>query len=171
VLALEPKTLQDVQRVLELLAPVLGAHDAPRVWQGIEKGMADAARKLPPGLRGTRVYVEVGSAPFAASAGSFVGELLARIGVVDVVPAKLGPFPKINPEFVVRADPQVIIAGRGDAARLRMRPGWERISAVRTGRICVLPPRATNIVMRPGPRLGEAAAVLVDCLQHAGSVR
>jgi iron complex transport system substrate-binding protein len=168
VLAVEPRTLQDVRRILDLLAPVLGASDAPAVWQGIEQGMDEAARKLPPALRGTRVYVEVNGAPYAASAGSFVGELLARLGVVDVVPANLGPFPKINPEFVVRADPQIIIAGRGDAARMRTRPGWDRISAVRQGRICALPPGTNDIVMRPGPRLGEAAAVLVDCLQHAG---
>lgn len=168
VLALEPRTLRDVQRVLQLLAPVLGATDAAATWRGIEDGMAQAARKLPASLRGTRVYVEVGSAPYAASAGSFVGELLARLGAVDVVPASLGPFPKINPEFVVRADPQVIVAGRGDAARLGTRPGWARISAVRTGRICALPPAAADVVMRPGPRLGEAASVLVDCLLRAG---
>ena len=28
-----------------------------------------------------------------------------------LVPAELGPFPKLNPEFVVRADPQVIMVG------------------------------------------------------------
>lgn len=168
VLALEPRTLPDVRRVLQALAPVLGARDAVAVWQGIEQGMQEAARRLPPALRGTRVYVEVGSGPFAASAGSFVGELLARIGVVDVVPAALGPFPKLNPEFVVRADPQVIVVASSEAARLRTRPGWERISAVRTGRICALPPPATDVVMRAGPRLGEAAAVLVDCVAHAG---
>jgi iron complex transport system substrate-binding protein len=168
VLALEPRTLEDVRRVLDVLAPVLGTSDAPAVWRRIEQGMDEAARKMPTALRGTRVYVEVNGAPYAASAGSFVGELLARLGVVDVVPARLGPFPKINPEFVVRADPQIIIAGRGDAQRMRTRPGWDRISALRTGRVCALPPGANDIVMRPGPRLGEAAAVLVDCLQHAG---
>lgn len=171
VLVLEPRTLADVQRVLKVLAPVVGANDAAAVWQGIEQGMADAARQLPPALRGTRVYVEVGSGPYAASAGSFVGELLARLGAVDIVPASLGPFPRINPEFVVRADPQVIVAGRGDVPRLRARPGWDRISAIRSDRICALPPAARDIVMRPGPRLGEAAAVLAGCLQHAGGTR
>lgn len=169
VLALEPRTLQDVRRVLQVLAPLVGARDALAVWQGIEQGMDEAARRLPASMHGTRVYVEVGSGPYAASAGSFVGELLARIGAVDVVPAALGPFPKLNPEFVVRADPQVIVAPASDAPRLRTRPGWERIGAVRTGRICALAPQATDVVMRAGPRLGEAAAVLVDCLAHAGS--
>jgi len=27
------------------------------------------------------------------------------LGAKNIVPASLGPFPKLNPEFVVRADP------------------------------------------------------------------
>lgn len=165
VLAMEPRTLGDVRRILGVLGPVLGARDATAVWQRIEADVQSATRQLPARLRGTRVYVEVGSAPFAASAGSYIGELLARLGVVNVVPATLGPFPKLNPEFVVRADPQVIILPRADAAGLRSRPGWDRITALRTGTVCALSPEQENVLMRAGPRLGEAAALLVDCLQ------
>jgi len=165
VLALEPRTFADVQRVLRVLAPVLGVHDADAAWRRIEGEVRTAARQLPPGLRGTRVYVEVGSTPFAASAGSFIGELLARLGVHNVVPASLGPFPQLNPEFVVRADPQVIIVARADAPGLRARPGWARIAALRGGRICALDDPERDVLMRAGPRLGEAAALLVDCLR------
>lgn len=165
VVALEPRTLADTRRALEVLAPLLGARDAQSVWHTIEQGLDAAARRLPAALRGTRVYVEVGGAPYAASAGSFIGELLARLGLVDVVPATLGPFPKLNPEFVVRADPQVILVARADAASLRQRPGWARIAAVRDGRICALDAAQADVLMRAGPRLGEAANLLVDCVQ------
>lgn len=171
VLALEPRTLADVKRVLQVLGPVLGARDALAVWQRIERDVQAAARELPPTLRGTRVYVEVGNTPYAASAGSFIGELLARLGVANVVPAALGPFPKLNPEFVVRADPQVIIVSREDAASLRARPGWERISALRNGHVCALDPEQMNVLMRAGPRLGEGTALLVDCLRGRLGVR
>lgn len=173
VVALEPRTFADTRRVLEVLGPLLAARDAQAVWREIGQGVAAAARRLPAALHGTRVYVEVGAAPYAASAGSFIGELLARLGLVDVVPAALGPFPKLNPEFVVRADPQVILLPRADAAGLRQRPGWERIAAVRDGRVCALDAAQADVLMRAGPRLGEAANLLVDCMQGqlAGATR
>ena len=164
VLALEPRTLADVQRVLRVLGPLLAAGNADAVWQHIAQGVAAAARSLPPGRRGTRVYVEVGSAPYAAGAASFIGELLQRLGAANVVPPALGPFPKLNPEFVVRADPQVIVVPRGEVGELRARPGWQRIAAVRDGRICGLAPQQDDVLMRAGPRLAEAAALLVQCL-------
>lgn len=167
VLALEPRTLADVRRVLGLLAPVLRARDGAQVWSEIRQGMDAAARRLPAALHGTRVYVEVGSGPYAASAGSFIGELLTRLGAANVVPASLGPFPRLNPEFVVRADPQVVIVDGSEAADLRERPGWRRIAALRTGRVCVLDAPRADVLMRAGPRMGEAADVLVDCLRGA----
>lgn len=165
VLSLEPRTLRDVRRVLQVLGPVLQSGDPDTVWRDINREVQVAARKLPPRLRGTRVYVEVGSTPFAASESSFIGELLVRLGVENIVPAALGPFPKLNPEFVVRADPQVIIVERTDAAGLRARPGWQGIDALRRNRVCALDPEQMNVLMRAGPRLGAAAHLLVDCLE------
>jgi iron complex transport system substrate-binding protein len=165
MIALEPRTLRDVRRVLQVLGPVLDARDPEAVWQAISREVQVAAQKLPAGLRGTRVYVEVGSTPYAASEASFIGELLLRLGAENIVPATLGAFPKLNPEFVVRADPQVIIIARADAPGLRTRPGWQRIAALRTDRVCALDEDQLNVLMRAGPRLGEAAHLLVDCLQ------
>ncbi|MDB5861515.1 MAG: Iron complex transport system substrate-binding protein [Ramlibacter sp.] len=165
VLALEPRTFADVQRVLGVLGPVLGATDTGAVWRKIEQDLAAAARSLPPALRGTKVYFEVGSAPYAAGESSFIGELLTRLGLANVVPAALGPFPKLNPEFVVRADPQVIFVEQGDAAQLPQRPGWRAIRAVREQRICGYGPAQADVLARPGPRMAEAARLMVQCLQ------
>jgi iron complex transport system substrate-binding protein len=164
VLALEPRTLADVRRVLTLLGPVLEAGDPQEVWQRISRDVRVAAQRLPMGRRGTRVYVEVASTPYAASEASFIGELLTRLGVDNIVPGSLGPFPQLNPEFVVRANPQLIIVARADAPGLRSRPGWAAIAALRNGRICALDEDEINVLMRAGPRLGEGAQLLVDCV-------
>lgn len=165
VLALEPRTFADVQRVLGILGPVLGARDARAVWQEIDAGVHAAARALPPALRGTRVYFEVNSGPYAASETSFIGELLARIGVANVVPGSLGPYPKLNPEFVVRADPQVIFVAQREARELVRRPGWQAIGAVREGRICAFGTAEGDVLVRAGPRIGEAARLIAQCLK------
>lgn len=56
-----------------------------------------------------RVYFEVNAAPYAAGKSSFIGELLTRLELNNIIPESLGPFPKINPEFVVQAKPQIIM--------------------------------------------------------------
>lgn len=165
VVAFEPKTMADVRTTLERIAARLGERDAAaRVWHKIEDDIAAAARTVPPSRRGVRVYFEVGSGPYGASEISHIGELLARLGAVNVVPGSLGSVPKLNPEFVVRADPQVIIISARDAAEMKLRPGWDRIRAVREGHVCALASADAIMVMRPGPRLADSARVLARCL-------
>lgn len=170
VVALEPHTLADVHRVLLLLGSVLAARDGAQAWQGIEAELAQAAHSLPPVQRGARVYFEVNNAPYAASEASFIGELLARIGARNVVPAALGPFPRLNPEFVVRADPDVIMLAEDDAdAPLATRPGWRTLRAIRGGRVCRFTRAQADVLVRAGPRLAEGARLMVQCL--AGRLR
>ena len=165
VLALEPKTLADVQRVLGKVGQALGVAGASAAWERIDAGVDAAARSLPPALRGTTVYFEVNSGPYAASESSFIGEMLARIGAANVVPGALGPFPKLNPEFVVRADPQLIMISDRNVQALKDRPGWDRIRAVRDRRVCVFTSEQGDVLVRPGPRMDQAAQLMVQCLQ------
>jgi iron complex transport system substrate-binding protein len=165
VAAMEHKTLPDVQRVMGKVAQLVGSSEAPRVIARMQAGVEAAARDLPPALRGTTVYFEVNSGPYAASESSFIGELLARLGLANVVPGSLGPFPKLNPEFVVRADPQVVMVSDRNAQALRERPGWAAIRAIRDGRVCVFTAAQGDILVRPGPRMAEGARLMVQCLR------
>lgn len=165
VYGVELKTLADVHRTLVRVAELLQLPGGEQAWARIEAGIAQAGRAMPPALHGTTVYFEVAAGPYAASASSHVGELLTRIGAVDVVPGSLGSVPRLNPEFVVRADPQVIMLSYPSADVPAQRPGWQRIRAVRDGRVCALPPAQADVVARPGPRLAEAAQVIVRCLR------
>lgn len=164
VAVLEPRTHADVRRVLARLDALLGSHEAARVWRDIDAELQAEAQGLPPAVRGTRVYFEVNTGPYAAGASSFIGETLARLGVRNIVPATLGVFPKLNPEFVVRADPQVIMIGDRSAEGLARRPGWSSIDAVRTGRICRFTPAQIDVLVRAGPRLAEGARLMARCL-------
>lgn len=166
VLVLEPKNQADVKRVLATIGGLLQVPDPGRVWRGIDAALDATAASLPPAARARRVYFEVNRAPYAAGAASFIGETLARLGAANIVPASLGPFPKLNPEFVVRADPDLIMIGDQNAASLAERPGWQTIDAVRHHRICVFTRGESDILVRPGPRLAEAARIMADCLRR-----
>ena len=165
VLALEPKGFADTRRVLNTVAQAIGQPEAGEaVWGRMLARIEAAGHRLPAAWSGASAYVEVAETPFAASAGSFVGELLARMGLVSIVPAQLGPFPQISPEFVVRANPTLIVASEQGMRSMAKRPGWGALDALRTGRRCGLPTERWDPLMRAGPRLGEAADALADCL-------
>jgi iron complex transport system substrate-binding protein len=165
VVALEPKTHADVQRVVLKLGQLLEVPDAARIWRAIDAGVSAAAQSLPANVRGTKVYFEVNQGPYAAGESSFIGETLTRLGVKNIVPASLGPFPKLNPEYIVRANPDVILIGQRSADGLAARPGWQSIRALREQRVCILPTEEANVLVRPGPRMAEAARIMARCLE------
>lgn len=171
VVALEPHSYRDVQRVLGVTARLLGSGDADGVWRRIEAGVAAAAASVPPQARGIRVYYEVGDGLWAAGPASFMGETLARLGAANIIPAELGAFPKINPEFVVKANPALIMAGARSAQALPRRPGWSHIDAVAHGRICGFSSEEGDILVRPGPRMAEAAQLMARCLREQAGPR
>lgn len=164
VLGLDIKTLADVRRVSAIVGRALDVPGAPALWQRIEAGIAAAAQTVPASARGTTVYFEISDGPYAAGEASHIGELVQRLGAANIVPRQLGSVPKLNPEFVVRADPQVIMIAERDARGLAGRPGWSRLRAVREGRVCAFTPAQGDTIVRPGPRLDEGARLLADCL-------
>ncbi|MBV8604027.1 MAG: ABC transporter substrate-binding protein [Pelomonas sp.] len=168
VVVLDSKAYADVERVIAKLGALLAVPDAARVWRHIEAGVGAAAQSLPPAARGQRVYYEVASGPYAAGESSFMGELLSRLGARNVIPASMGPFPKINPEFVVRANPDVIMMGQRDADGVVDRPGWQGIAAVRKHHVCIYTHAEDDVLVRPGPRLAEAAQIMARCLREMG---
>jgi iron complex transport system substrate-binding protein len=164
VVALEPRSFKDLHRVLGLLGPLLGA-DGETLWRHIDAGVGAAAQSVPAKARGLKVYYEVASGIYAAGETSFMGETLAKLGVANIIPAALGPFPKINPEFVVRADPALIMIAQREVAGLAQRPGWAGIQALREGRVCGFTPEQGDVLARPGPRMAEAAQIMAQCLR------
>ncbi|MBA3058232.1 MAG: ABC transporter substrate-binding protein [Gammaproteobacteria bacterium] len=164
VVSLEPKTHADVQRVMLKIGEVLAVPDAAKIWRVIDAGVSAAAQSVPASAKGTRVYFEVNQGPYAAGESSFIGETLTRLGVKNIVPAKLGPFPKLNPEYIVRANPDLIMVGERNAGGLTQRPGWHSIRAVHDNRLCIFSTEQADSLVRPGPRMAEGARLMAQCL-------
>jgi len=163
VVALEPRTRADQRRVTRLLGRLLRVDGADALVQRIDDGVAAAAAALPGAARGRRVYYEVDAAPHAAGRGTFIDELLQALGLVNIIDAGLGPYPRINPELVVRADPDLVMVSQQGAAELARRPGWARLRALRGGHVCEFDAAQRDILVRPGPRMPEAARLMADC--------
>lgn len=169
VVALDAQRHADVQRVLQKIGVLLEVPEeagATRLWRLIDASMSAAAQSLSPAARNVQVYFEVNRGPYAAGESSFIGETLQRLGVKNIVPAALGPFPRLNPEFVVRANPDVIMVGSGAMQSMLSYPGWSVIKAVKSQRICIFTPQESDVVVRPGPRMAEAARLMAACLER-----
>lgn len=165
VLALEARTLGGTRTVVERVAAALGDAEAgAALWQRLERRIDAAAARVAPRWQGRRVYFEVGATPWAAGEASFIGELLGRFGLVNIVPASMGPFPQLNPEFVLRAQPELVMASAAALATMAERPGWRRLRALADGARCGFAPEPYDTLMRAGPRLADAAEALADCL-------
>ena len=165
VVALEPKDSANAIRVLFTLGQILGVDTAKSLVQTLEADMQSAISQVPPRARGQRVYFEISPGPYAASTSSFLGQTLQRLGLKNMEEGSLGPFPKINPEMVVRAQPDVIMVGDSSADAMLTRPGWSKLAALQNHRLCAFAKEEADVLVRAGPRMAQGAALVVGCLK------
>ena len=164
--AIETDRYQDIARSIRLVGALLGR---PRRAAALIAHIQAQVRRVCAAAIAARhgaapsVYFEVDPAPYAAGPDSYIGGLMTRLGVRNIVPANLGLFPLLNPEFVVRANPDIIVVSRLDARRLAQRPGWAGIRAVRERHLCEFPAAVRDTIVRPGPRIAEGLRALAGC--------
>jgi iron complex transport system substrate-binding protein len=167
--ALDTQTFAHIAHSVALIGQVLGLPEqAAALNEEIDRRVrtvTETARAHRHGP-GPSVYVEVDRAPYAAGADSFIGEMLARLGARNIVTADLGPFPMLNPEYVVRHDPDVIIVTEEELPNFTERPGWSQIRAVKERRVCSFPPGVRYMIERPGPRVAGGMQALEACLER-----
>jgi iron complex transport system substrate-binding protein len=163
----DSKTYPDIASNITTLGTLLGVPDRARslnaeIEQSVGRIAAQARKRL--AGRAPLVYYEVDNGPYGAGPESFIGEELKRLGARNILTPDLGPFPKLNPEYVVQADPDVILISPNEAPNLVNRPGWSQIRAVREQRICSFSPEVRDTIIRPGPRIATGLQALADCL-------
>jgi iron complex transport system substrate-binding protein len=167
--AVNSESYGDVAHTVTVIGEILGLHDrAVDLNRQIETAVHEVSSRSKT-LRhgdGPAVYFEVDRAPYAAGPGSFIGELLALLGARNIVTADLGPFPKLNPEYVVRHDPDVIFVSPAEAPHLAQRPGWGEIRAVREHHLCAFGSEINDTIVRAGPRVPLGMRAMADCLQR-----
>jgi iron complex transport system substrate-binding protein len=100
--------------------------------------------------------------PVVAGRGTFVGDLLARAGFTNAVPASAGDWPRVSLETLAAWNPDLVVrpatAENAEAFRAALESGAFRVvPAVREGRVATLP---GDLLERPGPRLVDALEAL-----------
>jgi iron complex transport system substrate-binding protein len=97
---------------------------------------------------------------YSAGCGTHAHEILEAAGLRNIAADAGGPWPQLGEEFLLAADPDVIIvADYANADResviniLRRHPVRQHLTAVRTGRVIVFPAPAFSV---PGPEALQA---------------
>jgi iron complex transport system substrate-binding protein len=105
------------------------------------------------------------AAPWTAGAGTFIDQLIAQAGGINIGAVLDGAYAQLSIEELLLQDPSIILLG--DAAygvtveSLSDRAGWSVLSAVQNGQVF---PFDDSISSRPGPRLVDALEELARLL-------
>ncbi len=168
VYAVRTETYEDIFRTARNLGRLLGLPgQAERLVAQIQKEVYQEEARAAQAKTRPRVYYEIDPTPYTVGPESFIGVLIAKARGVNIVPRELGLFPKISPELVLERNPEVIVATYpGALDTIRRRPGWDRVAAVRQGRICVFTGGEDSLLSRPGPRVAQGLRLLVDCFHR-----
>ena len=149
---------RDVAGILAMIRTLGGligaAARAERLAAQFEERLASVAASVNTGAR-PKVYFEEWDDPLISGIG-WVSELIHIAGGEDIFPQlakeKSAKDRIIAPEAVIAAKPDVILASwcgkKVVPEKIRQRPGWGEIPAVRNGRIIEI---KSPLILQPGP--------------------
>lgn len=130
--------------------------------------VAEAVRGLPK----VRVLMVFGLAPIVTTGPkSFPNEMIERAGGVNVV-AEGQAYPVLGMERVFALDPDLIVncaiaEAHGSEQIHKDAAGWRNLRAVKEGKVVAL---TDESVLRPGPRVGDALAILAHAIHPEAKI-
>lgn len=150
-------TFDDVyDQVLTLGAATGHDDEAADVAGSLEREIQSAIADAGDLARGLKVYHELDNTLYSITSQTFIGLVYEAFGldnIADEADSDGSGYPQLSAEYVIDADPDLIFLTDccGDtAAGVAERPGWDNISAVRSGAVTVVD---SDVSSRWGPRL------------------
>ncbi|MHB0949364.1 MAG: ABC transporter substrate-binding protein [Gemmatimonadaceae bacterium] len=157
--------VDDFYRVAMHLGVLVGDSGRARLLADSVRRSLQAVRAATATLPHPRVVLPMFDTPlYVIGGGSYLSELVAIAGGRNVYDSLTAPSPQVSLEDVLLRAPQVILVGPETKRHMLADPRWRVLPAVSAGRVLTLD---TNLVLRPGPRLGEAARSIAALL-HPG---
>lgn len=125
--------------------------------------LAQEAARLPDR---PKVFFLLGLPGFTAGEHSFVGDLIGLAGGKNVAGTIAQPYPNVSSEWLLAADPDVIIVARDVqlGANILAQDPWRSMRAVKSGNIAR--PPSDDILERNGPRVTEGLAWLISAIHR-----
>lgn len=180
VVALEAKDMPGVAENIRLVGRLTG-HDADadrlaeRFLERVDAVARRVAARTAP--RPRILYLVRVDPLMTAGPGTFIGQMIEAAGGTNVFGDVATRFPKPSEEEILSRAPEIILTSFGamnlenpddDASRrrIRSRPGWDQIPAVRNNRIAFLD---EDLITRAGPRLIDGLEAVAKAIEDAGA--
>jgi iron complex transport system substrate-binding protein len=165
VVVVNPRTVQDTYRAIELIGRAAGDRtEAKRLVADIQSRMDRVRRAVQFDRSRPSVFICYGVRPtiYTTGPGTFIDDLITAAGGRNIVttPAPQGNF--ISAEAVAKAQPEVMVAGSEVQGEIRQITGWKDVPAVRNQRFFM--PSSPDLLVRPGPRMAQGAEELARYL-------
>lgn len=168
VLVVGVDSLVETERAIVRIGECVGA--APRAHQVVDRmrrEIESVERRLA-GAPTRRVLVVVGRDPLVAAGPlTFVGELVKLAHGQNVAPPG-SRWPTLGPEWVIAADPEVVIdtSMGSEAAGAGAVPAqvWAPLRSLRAARQGRIVSRSLDRLLRPGPRLARGVRELAQLI-------
>ncbi|MCL5292630.1 MAG: cobalamin-binding protein [Actinobacteria bacterium] len=167
VFVVNPKSIQGILDAIESIGKATGSEEkASRVVAGLRKRV-DAVKEKGAKLKlKPKVFYEVYSQPLMTAGGpTVVNDMIVTAGGINVAGNLDKDFPQYSLETLIQDDPEIYVASTGSMASpgdIGKRPGWERISAIKNGKVFVFD---ENIMNRYGPRLIDGLEKVAEAIQ------
>jgi iron complex transport system substrate-binding protein len=154
-----PKTFAGAYQQIRQLGLVTGREaGASRVIRGMKSRIGKVVKAARGKSERLSVYHELTPDLYSASSRSFVGQVYRTLGlenIADEADSAGTGYPQLSAEYIVASSPDLIVLADSiccgqKPSTVAARPGWDRISAVRTGSIVSI---HDSIASRWGPRL------------------
>lgn len=153
----DAKNFEDVYDSIKMIGKATGEQSkAQSLVDDMKKKVEKIREKTAKIQDKKKVYIEI-SAPdiYAAGKNTFMDEMLQIIHAENVVTEE--GWPKIEPEAIIAANPDVIITTygyytEGAVEQVLSREGWDQVNAVKNSQVFDV---NSDIVSRSGPRLAE----------------
>jgi iron complex transport system substrate-binding protein len=156
VMVFNQRSVAEILQMVRVLGALVGAAGrANALASGLEKSLREMRAAAAAFPRRPRVFFEEWPDPLISGI-RWVEELVEIAGGAPIFPelrdARLGRARIVDPAEVAARDPEVILASWCGkpvrAERITGRPGWEGISAVRTGHVHEI---KSAYILQPGP--------------------
>jgi iron complex transport system substrate-binding protein len=170
IVSLRPDGLSDVFADIERVAAALGRVDSGAALVASMKERMDSVATRAATLPKPRVACIEWIEPLMA-AGNWMPELVAMAGGENLFGEAGRHSPWMTLEQLVAADPDIIVVlpcgfdiarSRAEMPALSAKPEWQRLRAVRGGRVALVD--GNQYFNRPGPRLADSAEILAEIL-------
>ena len=151
--------------------------------QGVVEGMRTEIEVLLASVQDgpeLTVFHELSPDLYTASSGTFIGQVYAGVGLANIADEAAeqsgNDYPQLSAEYLISSDPDLVMLADAECCDVTpeaaaQRPGWDAISAVRTGAVVLLD---EDISSRWGPRIPvfvEAAVEAIGIARGAEGAR